>query len=534
MPYPNEHAARLKPPGMFKRFRRTNDKFGKGIHVIWGITKDGDVMIESIRFDADKFTVAEAKKWLKDHGYKPIKFEPARKVEHIEAGGVDNIIVNVLPKEVRIEVLEDREHVVVPMVILTEGVHNGSFGPVYYPKEELEKTPQAWDHKPIVVYHPVMNGQPISACDPVVLNTRKVGIMLNTRYEDGKLKSEGWIDISRVNKVDERIMAAIEAGETMELSTGLFVDLEEQEGEWNGEKYIAIARNFRPDHLALLPDMVGACSIKDGAGFLRNQEKAATSPLRNALEKQIGEGSSVAEIFPDFFIYETDGKLYRMEYTFDGDEVTIKGTPVEVVRETVYRVRSLSLSHPTQNKEERAMPKENKNKEKLVQELLNTGKWSEDEKEFLEGLEEERLQKLLQLSKEPEKKKEEPVKNQGNDDKAPKKEPEKKQEPVKNSEPMTVEQYISKAPEEIQEVLRNSLQVYQEEKQKLIDLILSHKKNTFTKEELVGRPLGELRKIAALIQEDTVANADYSGQGTPPPKDDVDEEPLTVPTLNFS
>lgn len=77
-PYPNEHAARLNEPSKYVSFRRENDKFGPGISVIWGITKDKKVEIQAIRFNAEKFTVAEAKKWLKDHDYKPILFEPAK------------------------------------------------------------------------------------------------------------------------------------------------------------------------------------------------------------------------------------------------------------------------------------------------------------------------------------------------------------------------------------------------------------------------------------------------------------------------
>lgn len=82
MPFANEHAARLTRPGLYKRFRRENDKFASGIHAIWGIRKDNNkVELQAIRFSKDKFTVAQARKWLKDHDYKPILFEPAGKSE---------------------------------------------------------------------------------------------------------------------------------------------------------------------------------------------------------------------------------------------------------------------------------------------------------------------------------------------------------------------------------------------------------------------------------------------------------------------
>lgn len=78
MPYANEHSARLEKPEKYKRFRRENNKFGPGIHAVWGILPDEKVELQAIRFDASKFTVFRARKWLKDHNYKPILFEPAK------------------------------------------------------------------------------------------------------------------------------------------------------------------------------------------------------------------------------------------------------------------------------------------------------------------------------------------------------------------------------------------------------------------------------------------------------------------------
>jgi hypothetical protein len=77
MPYASEHSARLLPPD-FPAYRRTNDKFRKGIHAIWGI-RQGTVSLQAIRFDASRFTPAEAKKWLTEHDFRPIKFEPSTK-----------------------------------------------------------------------------------------------------------------------------------------------------------------------------------------------------------------------------------------------------------------------------------------------------------------------------------------------------------------------------------------------------------------------------------------------------------------------
>ncbi len=80
MPYPNEHAARLVEPDRFDAdsFRRVNDKFGEGVHAIFGKLKGEDSMtLQAIRFDAGKFTADEARQWLKAHDYEPIAFEEA-------------------------------------------------------------------------------------------------------------------------------------------------------------------------------------------------------------------------------------------------------------------------------------------------------------------------------------------------------------------------------------------------------------------------------------------------------------------------
>lgn len=75
-PYPNEHAARLEDPSQFDEFRREVDAGGEGIDFIYGL-KDGESTLQAIRFDKDLFTVDQAKAWLTEHEFEPIKFEEA-------------------------------------------------------------------------------------------------------------------------------------------------------------------------------------------------------------------------------------------------------------------------------------------------------------------------------------------------------------------------------------------------------------------------------------------------------------------------
>jgi len=77
-PYPNEHACRLESPDKYVRIRRENDKFGAGIHALWGIQEGAKpVELQAIRFSLEKFTAAEARAWVKTHDYKCTAFEPA-------------------------------------------------------------------------------------------------------------------------------------------------------------------------------------------------------------------------------------------------------------------------------------------------------------------------------------------------------------------------------------------------------------------------------------------------------------------------
>lgn len=82
-PYPNEHAARLKDPSQYDSFARKNDELGDGIDAIYGI-KDGKTELQAIRFDKTKFSVAEAKEWLKSHQFEPIEFEEASERSQME------------------------------------------------------------------------------------------------------------------------------------------------------------------------------------------------------------------------------------------------------------------------------------------------------------------------------------------------------------------------------------------------------------------------------------------------------------------
>lgn len=459
------------------------------------------------------------------------------------------LVSNADVAQVRYETLEGRPHVVVPIVMMTEGVHKGSGGEVMYNSADMAAAPTIWDHKPIVVYHPEIDGKGASACDQTILNKQKVGIMLHTAYED-KLKCEGWIDIDRANLVDLRIMQAINNKQMMEVSTGVYVDLVRNEGEWQGQKYIGSATNLRADHLALLPDQKGACSIEKGAGLLRNaaapeidhrridlmitalltNKKLDTSMsfnnIRESLYSLLNARLSgnikelqnwwLEDVFPDFCVYEQSGKFYKLAYSIsDGTVVLSNDPPEEVLKVTEYRTVSGSFIGNSEQGTQSIMTKP-----ELVSKLITNGGWKESDRPYLMEQKEEDLKRYPITNAEmsdaekaaaakAKKDKEDADKLTANTDTQ-----------INNQAPaiLTTEQYLAAAPASIKTLLTNALEHEKTEKKRLAAIITNAKGNQFTAAYLEApeRTVPELQALVSLAQGGATEQPSQQGYQPPP------------------
>lgn len=454
----------------------------------------------------------------------------------------NNIQINFAPgPHTRIERMDGREYLVAPMVMLTVGVHNGSNGPILYTADELAKTPETWNMKPLVVYHPTQDGQGISACTLNVIETQGVGMIMNARW-DGKLRAEAWFDIDKVARVDNRILEALEQGKLMEVSTGLFTDNEQVEGtfEPTGERYVAIARNFRADHLAILPDRIGACSIKDGAGLLQTNE-LSNSDTRQRLEKAVqslyGRDVWVMDVFTDWFVFARDGLLFKAVYEVANDLVTISpGMPEAVVVQTAYRtvdgtlIGNCSLDPCLESSsKENPMSKPATSKTKLIDDLISNASnpFTKEDRAFLETKDDAFLEGLMPAAvtePEPEAKvKEQPVGNQAKP----------------TTKLQSVDEYINNAPAGMQDVLRHGLNSYTAERMRLVSTIVANEHNTYTEAELQSLPHDQLQKLASFVAANTkqpepmgVTYPNYAGAGAVPLSNvGMDMDPLEVPFM---
>lgn len=177
---------------------------------------------------------------------------------------------------IRTQEFAGTEHTVIPVVMLVEGVlwPGNSDVPELALAEEFGRFPEGWNGRPVVLDHPKVNGQPVSATSPNILEQYAIGQIFNTRLDGKKLVAEMWINNERVKELGEtaeRELERLQSEDSMvEVSTGLFSMLEMNPGVYNGEKYEAIWRDIVPDHLAILPEgVIGACSVEKGCGAPR-------------------------------------------------------------------------------------------------------------------------------------------------------------------------------------------------------------------------------------------------------------------------
>ena len=182
----------------------------------------------------------------------------------------------------RIETHLGREYLVAPVIMLVEGVLQGANAaePEYCSAEAMSNLAIQWNGRPIVMNHPKVNGSFVSANYPQVLADWQFGFVFNTEYveADGgnKLRAEAWIDTARALELGGDFQDAVDrinAGEIVEVSTGLFCDVIPSKGKFNSTSYSGVWTNVVSDHLAILSaGIIGACSVAGGCGIPRLNE----------------------------------------------------------------------------------------------------------------------------------------------------------------------------------------------------------------------------------------------------------------------
>ncbi len=209
--------------------------------------------------------------------------------------------------QIRREEFQGREHLVIPTIAVQEMILPNTNE--LLPGDEIEASVQFWNGVPVAIGHPQRNGQPVSAGSREVQEVEVVGQLFDTFFHapTRQLRGELWIDlelagdIERGTEVVERFEMAEESGKPVEVSTSYFARIEASTGEIDGVRFEGIQREIRPDHIAILLDDVGACSVDDGCGAPRlNDQKAnvrssARRPTFQGTEETAWSAPSLAQ-----------------------------------------------------------------------------------------------------------------------------------------------------------------------------------------------------------------------------------------------
>jgi hypothetical protein len=189
---------------------------------------------------------------------------------------------------VRTETFREREYTVVPVIALVEGVIQSMNAekPEFVSAQDFGLFAVGWNGRPLVMNHPTVDGAPVCANQPQVLADYQIGWVFNAGADDSSLYLEAWVDnelAAGLSTESAEALQAMQNGEVVEVSTGLYALVVPESGVYDGEEYFGVWKNIVPDHLAILPSgVIGACSIADGCGTNRVNTASAEIGWRTA------------------------------------------------------------------------------------------------------------------------------------------------------------------------------------------------------------------------------------------------------------
>lgn len=138
--------------------------------------------------------------------------------------------------------------------IMRQGVFCGSKGCILHSGETIKNSVKNWANIPVTIDHPMIGNSLISVKEkPEAV----IGHLENPQFRNGALMADIVITTN-----DQNIRQQLQ--NTRELSIGVFTEEIEASGIYEGKGYSAIAQYYKADHLALLPNGVGACSWERG------------------------------------------------------------------------------------------------------------------------------------------------------------------------------------------------------------------------------------------------------------------------------
>ena len=257
-----------------------------------------------------------------------------------------------------------------------------------------------------------------------------------------------------------------------------------------------------------LAEILSHCQLKDNGEI---SDMDVRSAISSALEAKGESFWGILAVFQESFVFERSfGTLEKREFSIaDNGDVSIANEG-EVVRPVTEFV-PVKINQA----EEKMM-----NKEELIKSLIanEATQFSEEDRGFLEGLDEQKLSMLSPVEKDDivdeEKEEEKEVEVSKND------------EGEEDPKPLSTEEYIAAAPPEVKEVLNQGIKMRKEHRDSLTKIIISN--SQFNEEEIKDFSMEQLEKLASTaapqdhsIQASPVSNLGEKDDDKPPPAPQV-------------
>jgi hypothetical protein len=143
-----------------------------------------------------------------------------------------------------------------------------SVNEAYLPAEEAKASIPSWNGTPLTLNHPTQNGAGTTANSPEMHQKSVLGRVFNAEWDGEAVTAEAWFNIQKIREMGGMAENALERvlnGDSVEVSTGYRAS-KLPSGEYDGESRNAVQGNLKPDHLAVLPNKEGKCSVASGCG----------------------------------------------------------------------------------------------------------------------------------------------------------------------------------------------------------------------------------------------------------------------------
>lgn len=260
-----------------------------------------------------------------------------------------------------------KEWLVVNGVPLVEGVLNGRF----VSADEFGSFINDWNDIPVVFPHPKRNGGSARVPAPDV---PVVGRFYNARMDGRRLVGEYWLDKQVLENIEEgqQLMDLISKQKPIETSTGYWSESVPQTGRFNGRDYGYVDTSIHPDHIALLTQEAGACSLADGCGMNRNamagsyekrlqDVQSAFQETMRIRDKRASELGSETVVTSDYYVETTTDsyvivqkgtELFKVGYTYNDTNGKVyfddEHEWVPVIKEERY-IQKIEVNNLSQN-----------------------------------------------------------------------------------------------------------------------------------------------------------------------------------------